>query len=173
MLFKQPSLSKPPQATYTAYAAPPPTASLQTLDTFQDQIPQDPIVDTFDDKFEDTFEDTFEDPPLETTTKEESPIIAPTQMEENPEPIRAQVPVQPSPPARAARAPQRVVAAPPRVAAASGWNKIVAKKNANPAVGRIKQTQGVRDRKRDQGSGGRSTRGNGRRRYNKDSNRRR
>jgi len=169
MMFKQPSLSKPPQATYTAYAAPPPTASLQTLDTFQDQIPQDPIVDTFDDQFEDKFEDTFEDPPLETTTKEESPIIAPTQMEENPEPIRAQAPVQPSPPARA---PQRVVAAPPRVAAASGWNKIVANKKANPTVGRIKQTQGVR-LPRDRGSGGQRSRGNGRRRNNRDSNRRR
>jgi len=177
MLFKQPSLSKPPQATYTAYAAPPPTASLQvnphiniiqTLDTFQDQIPQDPIVDTFDDQFEDKFEDTFEDP-LETTTKEESPIIAPTQMEENPEPIRAQAPVQPSPPARA---PQSVVAAPPRVAAASGWNKIVANKKANPTVGRIKQTQGVR-LPRDRGSGGQRSRGNGRRRNNRDSNRRR
>merc|ERR1719495_2508630 len=152
MLFKQPSLSKPPQATYTAYAAPPPTASLQTLDTFQDQIPSDPIVDT------------FEDSPLETTTKEEPPISVPTQSEESPEPILANVPVvQPSPP----QEPQRVNTAParPPVAAtstgASSWKEMVAaKKSSRGPATLIKQAPGVRIRH--QNSAGQSRARNGR-----------
>jgi len=117
MLFKQPSLSKPPQATYTAYNAAP--ATLQTLDTFQEQIPQDPIVDT------------YQNPSLETTPEE--PLSAPAA----PQPTTQQIPRK-SPSLEA-------VHAPPRVAPASGWNNIVKKApQSGTRRERIQQVPGKR-----------------------------
>eukprot|EP00492_Amphilonche_elongata_P000743 TRINITY_DN1423_c0_g1_i1.p1 TRINITY_DN1423_c0_g1~~TRINITY_DN1423_c0_g1_i1.p1 ORF type:complete len:277 (+),score=49.50 TRINITY_DN1423_c0_g1_i1:94-831(+) len=67
MIFKQTSISKPPQANYSAYTTQSPTGTLQTRDTFQDTISQDMIVET------------FQETSLEAAAKEEPPIApAPT-----------------------------------------------------------------------------------------------
>merc|ERR1719219_820863 len=128
VFYKAPSLSKPPQSSYHVYDSQPPTASLQTLDTFQDQIQQDPFVDS-----------TYEDAPLEPA-KEEEPISPPMQQQEKSEPIRAPM----APPVKQRKKPpvetQRVA---PRSVAGGAWNQIAKMRSKQPAGPRIQQVKGL------------------------------